>query len=299
MIKTGLVGYFSESELSAIARHPDLIITGCFFPGELETRSENITRSNFPELSKEELFRLNKALIFAPLNLKITGLISDALKKSIHFLFLDCKPLINADICELIKLHDEAQTVIHARQAERSMPVLNACLSMIVHPCIVNINLISPAPFNTSLLRMLDALLYLCPLNIQKVYTTRRNQEIPASSAPVSVRMEFDNGSSANLIYSDVADVESLTIEIYQKLKRLIINVINNEVKIIEKSASGNIINSVVIEFPYNADALIKDELDIFHNAIINDNTTGKALFDVFRLTEISRKIIAKAGFPD
>jgi hypothetical protein len=40
--------------------------------------------------------------------------------------------------------------------------------------------------------------------------------------------------------------------------------VLNNELKIFKNSASGNIINSGVIEFPYNEDALIKDELDIF-----------------------------------
>jgi hypothetical protein len=298
MIKTGLVGNFTTSELSAITSHPDLLITGYLFAGDTETSLFDISKFNIPELPEEELLGRNKAFIFGHSSLDLTGLIAEALKRSMHLLFLDREHLISGEIRELIKLHDEAQTVLHARQAEKSIPVLEACQSMIFHPCIIDIKLVTLGTFNKSLLLMLEALLSLCPINIRKVHATRQNPEMPVSTSPLSARIEFDNGSVANMTYSAIAHDEFFSIEIYQKLNRLEINVLENKLKIFKNSIPGNIINCDNIEFPYNENAVIKNELDNFREAILNKNTTGKVLFDVFRLTEISRKIVSKTGFP-
>ena len=302
MFKTGLVGNLTDHETEVILMHPGFQVTGCFHPDNNENKTIS---GQLPVLSAETLVDNNDVLIFYRVSPDMIKLLSGALKKSRHVMLMDTTELTSGVIAELIKLREEAQTVVHTRQIERTNPVLHACLPLIIHPSLLEINLLIPetgcngnGPVVKNLLRMLDALLFLNPVNIKKIQALR--QPVSASSSCfISARIDFDSGSVANLLFSNITKKESFIIQIYQKSKILKIDMSGRQLIIFEQSGNNNKINSRTFKVKKRGDHILYDELESFYQSILSKNTYSSELYETFRVMELSLNIIAKSGFSE
>ncbi len=302
MLKTGLVGNLTDHEIDAVFMHPGFTVTGCFYP---DYHENNPVPGQLPVLSAETLIDGNEALIFNRVNADIINLLYAALKKSRHVMLLDTTELKSGAIAELIKLREEAQTVVQTRQIERTNPLLHACLPLITHPSLFEIQLLIPNKGLNStgevvknLLRMIDALLFLNPVNIKKIQALRQSVNT-ASTCFISSRIDFDSGSVANLLFSNIANKESFIIQIYQKNNTLKIDMSGRELMIFEHSEKQDKIFSRTVKVKKRGRRIFYNELESFYQSILSRNTYSHELYETFRVLELSLKIIAKSGFPE
>ncbi|MGF1585300.1 MAG: hypothetical protein ACFCUM_08270 [Bacteroidales bacterium] len=303
MIKTGFIGCPDRSELHTIIRHHEFKVTGCC------PMSENIWKGYEPDngisvISETELLNDCDIIMVGNTFTDITDLLKKAIKRSMPVMFLNPAILNSGLINDLIKLQEESQTVVYVSKAGRSKSLLLACLHLITHPSLFELRhfLNKPAHVNghkyTSdlLFSILDALLFLCPLNYQKVHTFRHPQNF-SETCLLSARIEFDNGSVANIISTDLSEGEYFTIDIYQKHRLLKIDLLKNQVLSLNKAGQGNEINSKTIEFNSTYEEEFSKELGNFHKAVIQNSSFGNELFNIARITDLSKKILTKAGF--
>ncbi len=302
MFKTGFVGNLTEHIRETVFRHPEFQVTGCFYPDN-EYEHNNKPVRQIPFLPADVLLKKNDVLIFNKANPGIMKLLTEALKLSRHIILLDPGDLPPRAISELIKLREEAQTVIHTKQTERANPALLNCLPLITHPSLMEIKLMLPeAEYSNStgaviknLFKILDALMFLSPFNIKKVQVLPR----PVSLSPaclISARIDFDSGSVANLLFSNITEKESFTVEVYQKSMLLKINMFGQELYIYERSDKNGIINTENHTFDNNKEPAFYNELETFYQSIISKNITGKELYEIFRIAELSLYITQKGG---
>lgn len=305
MLKTGLAGVLDGPVHESIFIHPGFQITGHFIPEALEYGHENTPETNIPLLPEKTILEKNDVLIFGFAGSGMMEILTEAFRHSRHIFLMDIWQFTPGDIGRLIKLHEEAQTVVRTRQIERFNPALLACLQMITHPCLLEIRLSVPDSevhngknVTGTLLRMLDALLFLSPLNIKKIQSVRHPVSF-SSTCHISARIEFDNGSVANLLSAGMTQKESFTIEIFQKRRYLKIDLSGQEVKALQRSGDNGKIIQKILKFKETKEQLLRNELERFYQSVITHNTSGKDLYEIFRLTDLSRKITEKAGLPE
>jgi hypothetical protein len=303
MIKTGLAGCPDKSELETIIRHKGFKVTG-FCPMGNSGSNLDLTRAGIPVLSKYELLNECDVLIAGRTITEATDLLADAIKRSVPVMLLNPELLNSGLISDLMKLQEESQTIVYVNQAGRAKPLLQACMHQITHPSLFEMRHFLHKPVNVSmpeynadvLFRMLDALLFLCPLNYQKIRVFRHPQSI-SGTCLISARIEFDNGSTANIISNDLSEDESFTIEIYKNHHLLKIDLLNNHIVSYHKYNADGEINCKTTEFNTSYGEEFYDELNHFYKSVIQNNFSGEELFCLFRVTELTKKIFAKAGF--
>ena len=305
MFKTGFVGNFANPVHEAVIMHPGFQVTGCFYP-DPGNKDNNTERKEIPSLTRENLIAGNDVLIFQSADIHMMEILTEALRQSRHVMLLDIPSLPADSVAELIKLQEESKTVFRIEHTERSNPALNACIPLITHPCLFEIRLMVPDPVNPegaasvseNLLRMLDALLFLSPLNTHKIQSVRKPVSLSAA-CHISARIEFDNRSVGNLLSAGITDNESFTIDVYQENKFLKIDMLQKLISITERSVRTGKIESRTIDHDESGQKLLKHELDNFYHSIMFNNTSGKELFEIFRLTDLGRRITEKAGFSE
>ncbi|MFO7922499.1 MAG: hypothetical protein R6U58_02260 [Bacteroidales bacterium] len=305
MLYTGLVGNLSNPLLEVLLMHPGFKVTGCFYPDNNEKPQHKSTSGKkIPLLSKEELIDKNDVLIFRKTYPGVMNLLAMALKKSRHILLMDVCGLSAKAIAYLIKLRDEVQTVVYTKNIERSNPALQACLPLIIHPSFLEIKLMIPdqqvhgntESVNRTLLRMIDALLFLIPLNIKKIQAFRQPRNA-SNTCFINARIDFDNGSAANLLAANITEKESFIIDIYQKRNLFRIDMLDQKLLSLEKQEKSVTVNSRAVNPKKGNGQLFNNELETLYNSIMSKSTSNKDLFEIFRIAELSMKINEKAGF--
>lgn len=256
-----------------------------------------------PVLSKETLFEKNDVLIFQKADSFTLKILSESLKQSKHIMLIDKGILACRAVDELIKLREEAQTVFKIKQSERSSPALNACRSLMIGPSLIEIKLRqTPTDKNRkgsvmeTLFRMIDTLLFLSPLNIKRIQAMQQTEKLSSINL-ISSMIEFDNGTVANLLATNISERDSFLVDIYQKKKHLALDMLNDKLKITEQLEINNKINSKTNTFKNRPVQIFYSELDNLHQAILNNNHSGRELFEIFRIMELSSRVIQKSGF--
>ncbi len=302
MLKTGLVGNLSDHEIDSVLTHPGFKVTGCFYP---DSRENNPVSKQLPVLSAENIIDGNEVLIFNRADRDNIILLYTALKNSKHIILLDICELTPNRIAEIIKLREEAQTVIHTRQIERANPLLHECLPLITHPSLYDIEILIPnrelyriGTIEKNLLRMIDALLFLNPVNIKKTQALSQSVNTP-STYFISSRIDFDSGSAANLLFSNITNKESFIIQIYQKRNILKIDMSGRELTIFEHSGKQNKIVSRTVKVKKRDRRIFYNELENFYQSILSRNIYNHELYETFRVMELSHKLITKSGFTE
>ncbi len=304
MFKTGLVGNVPGPIFKSIFSHPGFTITGCFSQKPNNQRPDNKSTGHMPVLSKEILLERSDVLIFEKADIYTLDILSDALKQSRHILLIDASGLPSGVIDELIKLREEAQTVFKIMQFERSRPELTSCLPLMNYPSLIEIKLgqkVAEGPgknkvITGTLFRIIDILLLLNSSNIKKIQALQQPERL-ASGNLISSRVEFDNGTVANLLYTNIAEKDSLLIDIYQLNKHIRIDLLKNKFQSKERSQLNNEIHSKTNTFKTTNNQVFYSELDNLYQSIINNNASGKELYDISRILELRSRIIEKSGF--
>lgn len=306
MFRTGFVGNLPDSVKEILLLHPAFDVTGCYFPEIADHHKKHKTTHNIPEFALKTLFEINDVLIFQKADLYTLEIISEALKLSMHIMIIDICDMPSWAIAELIKLQEEAQTVVRTKQIARYNPALQACNPLITHPLLIELKLLIPGTIDgtekdtvtRTLLKMLDALLFICPGKIRKIHSVRHPVSI-SSTCFINARIEFDNGSVANLLSSGVTDQESFTIDIYQKNKLFKIDMVSYKLLSFKRSEKNNKINSTKLDYDDPGNQTFYNELESFFQAILNNSTSARELYKTFQLLELSRKITQKSGFSE
>lgn len=303
MLKTGFVGCVPDIVYRSISGHPGFEPTGFFIPDMNKSAIPGWTKKYIPFLSLEDLLSNSDVLIIQRAGPGYAGIITKALKHSRHVLLLEATGLSLSLVRRITALHSEAQSVIKILHPSRTNPALKAAMPMVTHPSFFDIRLHAPRhQAQTSLLcespgchllEMLDAMLYLCPVNIQKIRCFSHSPGI-SSTGPLNARIEFDNGSVANILYSGFTERKDFRIFIYQEynlvemdLEKRLINV--------NKSKDPDTIKSYSQEFEEDiAGKAAYRELDNFYQSIIHNTHSGKDLFEISRLIELCHSITGK-----
>jgi hypothetical protein len=303
MLKTGFLGCPDKTELHTIIRHQDFKVTGCC-PMNNENVFREGQRAGIPVISETEILNFCDLLIVGHTFTEMTKLLKEAIKRSMPVMFLNPAVLNSGLISDLIKLQEESQTAVYVNKAGRSRALLQSCMHLITHPSLFEIRHLLKKPDNAGvteytadvLFRILDALLFLCPLNYQKIQAFRHSQNISETNL-ISTRIEFDNGSVANIISSDLSEKEHFTIEIHQKCRLLKIDLKKNKILSLNKTGRENKINTKTLKFNSSYAEEFNNELENFHKVVIQNDFSVNELFNVYQVTNLSKKIIAKAGF--
>jgi hypothetical protein len=303
MIKTGFIGYPDKSELDIITRNQKFKVSGCW-PRKNEIIFQDDPDVKIPVISEKALLNDCDIIIIGHSFTDITDLLKEVIKRSVPIMFLNPAVLNSGLISDLIKLQEESQTVVYVNKAGKSKSLLKECRQLITHPSLFELRYFQVKPGNVSaneynsdvLFRILDALLFLCPLNYQKIQAFRQPQNI-SGTCLMSARIEFDNGSVANIISTDLSDGEYFTIDIHQQCRLLKVDLLKNQVQIFNKTARGIEINSKAAEFSSTYAEEFRNELNNFHKAVIQKDFSGNELFNVSRITNLSARIITKTGF--
>ncbi len=302
MLKTGFVGILTDAVFDAISMHPGFDLTGVY-PERDSLSGKSIAGKNLPRLSADTLFACNEVLIIQQAGVGMLDIIIEALRHSRHIMLLDIEGLCSVPLTRLLKLHREAETVIKIMHTERVNPALKACLPLLNHPCLFDVKLMVPGnhddnccrPAAGALSRMLDVLLFLCPFNIQKTQSLRHHFST-SSTGLINARVEFDNGSVANILSSEIAEKEDFCIDIYQGNMLLKVDMLRHKLLCFETRAKGITLKSYTKQYNNTAGQTIHNELDVFYNSIISKNSTAKDLFELSRLLDLSQRITEKSS---
>ena len=302
MFKTGLAGQFTKHDIEAIVAHPGFEVTGLFVPDNISAGNKIIQRRQIPALCSESLLKNNEALIFSGITPWTINLLSNAIKRSKHIMLLDTSEFPSESISEIIKLTEEAQSVIQIRKIERSNPVLKACLPLVVHPSLTDIKLlVSESECRTkeavakNLLKILDVIMFLNPANVKKIHTIRQPSQ-PSASYLISARIDFESGSAANLLFSNMSERKYFNAHVYHKSNQLDIDIDDQKLRVIEPSGDPNKKPGKRFELKQNLSKVMNNELDSFHNSIVQQRTSSNELYHLLKITGLGFTIFDKSG---
>lgn len=293
MFRTGFAGNLSDSVLTTIKGHPEFKLTGV-----LDTfKTDNAKPDIIPFLTADMLLENNDVLIIHQTSSGIPKLLEKALRRSKPVLLMDLSGFNSATVNKLLKLQEEAHSIIKVTYPARTNPALNTSLSSLTHPFSIEAKLTASRNgyeneerWETgALLRMLDAIFLLCNCNFRKIHSFRFPPDM-SSSGLISGRIEFDNGSVASILTSKLTDDEVFTIDIYQMKNTLKVDMLNQKFVCIEKNRQKNKIDTLTKSFAVTETQSLHNELDGFHNSIINKDASGRELFEASRLLELCLK---------
>ena len=300
MLKAGLVGTLTDAIFNDILVHPGFTLTGTFDPGIDHSAVKNIPDPKVPSVSEENLLTQNDVLFIQHTGPEILDIITNALRNSRHIMLMNIECLDTAAVTLILKFHREAGTVLKVRRTERANAALQACRKMINNPSVFDVKLMqvnktgfSRKQGEMTVIKMLDALLFLCPMNIRKLQSLRNPVKVPLSGL-VHARIEFDNGSIASLLSSEISEDDCFTIDVYQGNMLVKVDMLQESLHRIERPGNGDSVSSFRQEFKNNTPGPFKIDLDDLYQLITSNNTSAKDLFEASRLLALTRTIIEK-----
>lgn len=302
MLKTGLAGSLPGHMCRTIMEHPHFLVTGSFYAEPQDHQIKNDYLKDLPGFSRDKFIEENDVLFFYRSDHNSLETISYALKHSKHVMIIDAGRIPYQVAAELIKLREEAQTVFKIRQNLRSIPLLRSCHSLMDTPSIIEIKVKkSSLPdnqrewlFEDVLYKIADILLLLNPANVKRIRAFQQPDGIFCNNM-IESRVEFENGVVANLLLTDIATTDSFTVNIYQKNRMFKIDILKEELTIFERSETDPGVHSESNILSSSDEQILNIELDLLNDDITTNNSSGKELYHVFRVAELSSRIIEKS----
>jgi hypothetical protein len=241
-------------------------------------------------------------LIFSGIDTKAIDLLSSAIKRSKHIMLLEVPGFRSESISEIIKLTEEAQSVVQIRKIERSNPVLSACSPLVVHPSLTDIKLmvsesecITKEAIARNLLRILDVIMFFNPANVKRTHTIRQPCH-PSALFLINARIDFESGSSANLLFTNISERRSFNAQIYHKSKQLDIDIYAQKLRLIEPTDDLNKKSGKSFKYKKSTSQVINIELDRLHQSIVQQKTSSNDLYHLLKITDLGLTIFDKSG---
>lgn len=292
MIKVGLigVGYLGKIHLRILLETSAFQLIG-FYDIDKQTSSDISKQYNVKAYSSgPELMDDCQALIIVTPSNTHFEIASTAIKKGKHvFLEKPVTPTVE-EAKLLMGLEKEAGVKIQVGHVERFNPAFISAVPFINKPQFIEIQrlaIYNPRGTDVSvtldlMIHDLDLLLTIVRSNIKSIQAFG-SKTISETVDLVNARIEFDNGTIANLTSNRMSLSNMRNIKVYQANGIINIDLLNKVTEVIEiRNASKNSKNLVVVSgtkspdkelvfqhpiiLPTNA---IKEELLAFHNSII------------------------------
>jgi|WetSurMetagenome_2_1015567.scaffolds.fasta_scaffold78161_2 hypothetical protein len=231
MLNIGLIGKTAsiEKQIEKLKKYPDIMIQGKSSTGT-KNQSSDYTYS-IPEYNRVELIERSDAIILEDSTLIPYTLIKDSIKRRKHFFFSEY-PDFNEDQCdELLKLIEEAGTVVQVKNSLYYMPHVQYLVNAISHPFYLNIELTKPLPVaNNPVLWDIFILLLKMDMDIPKKSRTVFIGHHENLYGFRNIRFEYPDSSilELNIIYSD--SEEKFTIKAISANDILELNLVSNHI---------------------------------------------------------------------
>lgn len=219
MIEASVFGSCSDDVLSALAEHKGFSINQFMYDPAMEgyppSQSKNGDLFSEPAASEQ-------CIVLSGLHGTGFEVACEAIKKSKHLFICDICGTTPEKINKLMKLQKEAGVNIHFSRAGRIMPGITAAKKVIRNPVLTEISgkiQLSDRDSQISeirnlLYKMTDAILTLIPSGHRKIHVKSSSTNNGVTGL-VSVRIEFENSSIANLLLTTVSEDEAIKARIY------------------------------------------------------------------------------------
>ena len=237
-----------------------------------------------------------------------------AIRKGKH-VFVE-KPLANTvvEARNIVNMVNEANVKFQVGHVERFNPAYLSLKDIDLHPMFIEVHRLAQFnPRGTEVSVVLDLMIHDIDIILSIVKGNVRN--ISASGVAVmtdtpdiaNVRIEFDNGCVANLTSSRISMKKMRKMRLFQKDAYIGIDFLekNTEIIRIKEEADENAfcfdletpngIKTIAVHNPEITDSnAIKNELQSFVDAIINDTPTIVSEMDGYNAMDVAHQIIAK-----
>ncbi|MCB8994336.1 MAG: hypothetical protein H6538_01880 [Bacteroidales bacterium] len=265
MIRAGVFGSGEvlENALEVLRGHNGFLITGYHSGASIISKHAVIKQYTLPD----ELISVSEALIITNNPGDFLEVIPSILKKSRHLLIFPDHSLSFYHLEDLIKLADEAGVVFYLHQDG-----IKDWMKDLVHThcgkpefieihSYINKQQIKPGSgiFET-LYKAICTVMKLNPVNPRKFYTSLVPYYSP-NPLMTNVRLDFENGTSANVTINGFLGRDECRIEIYRNDCHVIIDMNVPELRIIKKNPNSTRVFNKPAE---NPDSNLSDGLDSF-----------------------------------
>jgi len=258
---------------------------------------------------------IDAADIVAPTTLHF-DLCEKAIKKGKH-IFVE-KPLANtmAEAHELVKLVKESGIKLQVGHVERFNPAFLAVKNISLNPMFIEVHRLAQFnPRGTEVSVILDLMIHDIDIILSVVRSDVKS--ISASGVGVmtetpdiaNVRIEFNNGCVANLTSSRISMKKMRKMRLFQKDAYIGIDFLNKKTEIIKlKEPQDSNVFAFDIETPSGKKTIamanpvipevnaIKQELEEFKNAILNNTRTTVSEIDGMMAMDVAHQILKKIG---
>jgi predicted dehydrogenase len=316
MLKVGVfgVGHLGNFHLNTWREINSAKITGFYDPSDENSNSviEKYGLKRFKNAS-DLLDASDIADIVAPTTMH-HELCKMAILKSKH-VFVE-KPLANTmdEAREIVKLTKEANIKLQVGHVERFNPAFLALKDYSLKPMFIEVHRL--AQFNPRgtdvsvildlMIHDIDIILSLVRSNVKNVYANGVNvlSETPDIA---NVRIEFDNGSVANLTSSRISMKKMRKMRLFQKDSYISIDFLDKKTEVIKyKTPSDTNVftfdietntgkKTIAIAAPQiHENNAIKEELQSFVDSILNDTPVVVSEIDGYRAMEVAHIILEK-----
>ena len=315
MIKIGVLGtgHLGKIHLKLIKEIRDYELVGIYDPND-ENAAMAEKEFGVKRFSKmEELIDNADAIDIVTNTLSHYDCAVAAIKKSKH-VFIE-KPLTNTlkEAEELVKMIRESGVKGMVGHVERFNPAFLAVRPFVQHPMFIETHRLAQFnPRGTDVPVVLDLMIHdidiILDLVKSKVKKVSASGVSVISSSPdiANARIEFENGCVANVTASRISLKQMRKMRLFQKDGYISVDFLDKKTEIIRLSDKRDSANPFALELntgtesrwinferpdvmPINS---IKMELELFHDAIVNDKEPHVTVADGFRAMSIAHQIM-------
>ncbi|MEJ0105756.1 MAG: Gfo/Idh/MocA family oxidoreductase [Bacteroidota bacterium] len=318
MLKVGVfgTGHLGKFHLNNWKEIPGIELVGFFDPDDTIAKevSDKYQLPRFLDIDTL-LDVIDIADIVAPTTYHFE-LCEKAIKKGKN-VFVE-KPLANtmAEAHELVKLVKESGVKLQVGHVERFNPAFLAVKNISMNPMFIEVHRLAQFnPRGTEVSVILDLMIHDIDIILSVVKSDVKS--ISASGVGVmtetpdiaNVRIEFNNGCVANLTSSRISMKKMRKMRLFQKDAYIGIDFLNKKTEIIKlKEPQDSNVFAFDIETPSGPKTIaiaspvipevnaIKQELEEFRNAIINNTKTVVSEIDGMLAMDVAHQILKKIG---
>lgn len=319
MLKIGVLGagHLGKIHINCIKEIPEFDLVGFFDPDEAVAAKVEAEYKVKKYSSIDELIQAVDVVDIVTPTISHFECAAKSLKKCRH-VFIE-KPIVTSldEARELIKIASEANVKVQVGHVERFNPAFLAAESYLDRPMFIESHRLSQFnPRGTDVPVILDLMIHDIDIILSVVKSNIR--KINASGVAVvsdtpdiaNARIEFDNGCVANLTASRISMKNMRKSRFFQRDAYISVDFLKKEVEVVRikdldpgQSPMGMILDlgagkgtkQILFDKPeIKALNAIKQELESFHSAIVNNTIPSVTINDGYSALEVAHRIIEK-----
>jgi len=259
--------------------HPQIHIAGKSSVGTQPLQGSS--RISAPEFNRIELIERSDALLINRFSLLPFQLICDIVKKSKHF-FAASYPELTAEECsQILKLRNEAQTVIQVINPFYYLPALQWLNENLRKPAFVEVTCFNEdAPSTEMLIKLLLMLKSITRHTPKKTGAVSFRSE-PVNSTFSSCLLEYSDGTLVKINFGNAGRENEFQVKTFARNQFVSINALE------EKAACNNLTVDLA---PFKK----KNETNAFIQSIIQNRPPETGMEDYCSVVQTAKTILAK-----